>query len=73
MKVDLAGNVFATGPGGIWVLSPDGNHLGTISPTEAPANLAWGDDGRTLYITARTGIYRIRLTTEGRIPGPPAG
>ncbi|MCY4601388.1 MAG: SMP-30/gluconolactonase/LRE family protein [Acidobacteria bacterium] len=72
LKVDLAGNVYATGPGGVWVLSPDGAHLGTISPDEAPANVAWGDDGRTLYITARTGIYRIRLTTEGRIPGPPA-
>ena len=70
LKVDLAGNVFATGPGGVWVLSPDGVHLGTISPDEAPANVAWGDDGRTLYLTARTGIYRIRLTTEGRIPGP---
>ena len=70
MKVDSAGNVFATGPGGVWVLAPDGTHLGTIRPEEVPANVAWGDDGRTLYMTARTGIYRIRLTTEGRIPGP---
>ena len=70
MKVDRVGNVFATGPGGVWVLAPDGTHLGTISPEEAPANVAWGGDGRTLYMTARTGIYRIRLTTEGRIPGP---
>ena len=70
MKVDSAGNVFATGPGGVWVLAPDGTHLGTISPEEAPANVAWGDNGQTLYMTARTGIYRIGLTTEGRIPGP---
>ena len=70
MKVDSAGNLFATGPGGVWVFAPDGTHLGTIQPDEVPANLAWGDDGRTLYMTARTGLYRIRLTTEGRIPGP---
>lgn len=68
LKVDTAGNLFATGPGGVWVLSPDGVHLGTIMPTEVPANVAWGDDGHTLYMTARTGLYRIRLTTEGTIP-----
>ena len=70
MKVDTAGNLFATGPGGVWVLAPDGTHLGTIMPDEVPANVAWGDDGRTLYMTARTGLYRITLTTEGSIPGP---
>ena len=70
MKVDVSGNLFATGPGGVWVLAPDGTHLGTIMADEVPANVAWGDDGRTLYMTARTGIYRIRLTTEGAIPGP---
>ena len=68
LKVDRAGNVFATGPGGVWVIAPDGTHLGTISPTEAPANVAWGEDGRTLYMTAVTGLYRIRLTAEGPIP-----
>ena len=68
MKVDLAGNIFATGPGGVWVFAPDGTHLGSIQPDEVPANVGWGDDGRTLYMTARTGLYRIRLTTEGRIP-----
>jgi len=67
MKVDLAGNIFATGPGGVWVFAPDGTHLGSIQPDEVPANVGWGDDGRTLYMTARTGLYRIRLTTEGRI------
>ena len=70
MKVDTAGNLFATGPGGVWVFASDGTHLGTIMPHEVPANVAWGDDGRTLYMTARTGLYRIRLTTEGLIPGP---
>jgi gluconolactonase len=63
IKVDRDGNVFVCGPGGIWVLSPDGRHLGTIRPPEAPHNLAWGDDdGRTLYVTALTSVYRIRLT-----------
>ena len=70
MKVDLAGHLFATGPGGVWVISPDGTHLGTIVMPEVTANVAWGDDGRTLYMTSSTSLYRIRLTTEGIIPGP---
>ena len=70
MKVDVAGNLFATGPGGVWVFDPDGTHLGTIQPDEVPANVGWGDDGHSLYMTARTGLYRIRLTTQGTIPGP---
>jgi gluconolactonase len=66
MKVDQKGNVYCTGPGGIWVISPEGKHLGTLTFPENPANLAFGDaDGKTLYATARTGLYRIRL----RIPG----
>lgn len=72
MKVDAAGNLFCTGPGGVWVFAPDGTHLGTIQPDEVPANVGWGDDGSTLYMTARTGLYRIRLSTGGVIPGPPA-
>lgn len=68
MKVDVNGNLFATGPGGVWIFSPEGRHLGTIKPDEVPANVAWGDDGSTLYMTARTGLYRIRLSTSGRIP-----
>jgi gluconolactonase len=69
MKVDKKGNIFGVGPGGVWVLSPEGKHLGTISPTEDPANLAWGDaDGKTLYMTARTGLYRIRTNTAGIRP-----
>lgn len=68
LKVDSQGNLFGTGPGGVWIFSPDGTHLGTIQPTEVPANVAWGDDGSTLYMTARTGLYRIKLTTSGPIP-----
>ena len=49
------------------VFDADGNHLGTIKPDEVPANVAWGDDGSTLYMTARTGLYRIRLSTRGNI------
>ena len=62
IKVDRRGNLFVSGPGGLWILSPDGRHLGTLRGPEHPHNLAWGDDdGRTLYLTAQTGLYRIRL------------
>ena len=70
MKVDVSGNLFATGPGGVWVIAPDGTHLGTISTGEVTANVAWGNDGHTLYLTSSTSLYRVRLTTEGHIPGP---
>jgi gluconolactonase len=66
MKVDSKGNVYATGPGGVWVFSPAGKHLGTIKPTEVPANCGWGDDGKSLYMTARTGLYRIKLAATGQ-------
>jgi gluconolactonase len=65
MKVDSQGNVYASGPGGVWVFSPDGKHLGTIKPPETPANCGWAEDGKTLYITARTGVYRIKLAVAG--------
>ena len=68
MKVDSAGNLYATGPGGIWVISPDGKHLGTIRTPESPSNSAWGDDGKTLYITARTSIYKIHMNVAGKKP-----
>ncbi|HYM09872.1 MAG TPA: SMP-30/gluconolactonase/LRE family protein [Bryobacterales bacterium] len=69
MKLDTRGNLYCTGPGGIWVFSPQGKHLGTIAPPEVPANLNWGDaDGKTLYITARTGLYRIRTSAVGIRP-----
>jgi len=66
MKVDAQGNIYATGPGGIWVFTPDARRLGAIKPPETPANCNWGDDGKTLYITARTGLYRIKLPVEGK-------
>ena len=66
MKVDREGNVYCTGPGGIWVFTPQGELLGRIIPPEQPANLAWGDaDWQTLYITARTSVYRIRTLVPG--------
>ena len=69
LKVDQQGNVYSTGPGGLWILSPDGKQLGLIKGPEGPHNMAWGDDdGRTLYITALTGIYRIRMKVEGARP-----
>lgn len=70
VKVDREGNLFVSGPGGVWILSPEGKHLGTLRGPELPANFAWGDaDGRTLYLTARTGLYRIRLSIPGNRPG----
>lgn len=66
MKVDVAGVLYVTGAGGTWVVSPKGEHLGTIVTPELPANCAFGDsDHKTLYITARTAVYRVRLKTEG--------
>ena len=66
VKVDVDGNVYACGPGGVWVISPTGEHLRTIELPEAPHNLAWGDDdARTLYITAETSVYRLRMDIEG--------
>ena len=67
MKIDVNGNIFATGPGGVWVFDSEGNHLGNINPPELPANVAWGGDGSDLYMTARTGLYRVSLTTKGVI------
>ena len=70
LKVDKAGNLFATGPGGVLVLASDGTHLGTILTGQATANCAFGDDGRTLYMTADSLICRVKLATEGPLPGP---
>ena len=72
VKVDVRGNLYVSGPGGLWILSPDGRHLGTIVGPEHPHNLAWGgDDGRTLFLTAQTGLYRIRLDIPGVRPSAP--
>lgn len=69
MKVDRQGNLFVTGPLGIWVWNPEGRHLGTIVLPEGPANLAWGGAGfSTLYITARKSVYRIETKTRGFLP-----
>jgi gluconolactonase len=69
MKVDLAGNLYVTGPKGIWVWDSQAHHLGTIILPEQPANLAWGDsDYGTLYITATTSIYRLRTSANGFVP-----
>jgi gluconolactonase len=69
IKVDLDGNVYVCGPGGIWIISADGEHLGTLRLPEAPHNLAWGDDDATsLYVTALTSVYRIRLCVPGIRP-----
>ncbi|MBK5294115.1 MAG: SMP-30/gluconolactonase/LRE family protein [Acidobacteriia bacterium] len=69
LKVDKEGNVYATGPGGIHVFNADGKLLGRLVFPETPANLHWGDaDGKTLYVTARTGLYKTRLEIEGIRP-----
>lgn len=69
MKVDVKGNLFVTGPKGIWIWSPEGNHLGTIEMPEQPANLTWGGaDSHTLFITATTSLYRLETKTEGFLP-----
>ena len=69
IKVDEKGNLFVTGPTGIWVWDAEGHHLGTIAIPEQPANLAWGDpDYRTLYIAATTSVYRLRTRTNGYVP-----
>ena len=71
IKVDERGNLYVSGPGGLWILSAAGRHLGTIQPPELPANFAFGgEDGRTLYMTARTGLYRMRLLVPGIRPQP---
>jgi gluconolactonase len=69
IKVDDKGNLFVTGPKGIWVWDSKGNHLGTIVMPEQPANLAWGDpEYDTLYITATTSVYRLKTKTRGFVP-----
>ena len=69
MKVDQQSNLYVTGPGGLWIISDTGKHLATITGPEFTANIAWGnEDGRTLYMTATTGLYRIRLNIPGIQP-----
>jgi gluconolactonase len=68
LKVDVSGNLFATGPGGVWVMAPDGTQLGMIETGVPTANVAWGDDGSVLYITANDKLYRLKTGTRGKIP-----
>jgi gluconolactonase len=65
LTVDTAGNLFATGPGGVLIISPDGTHLGTLITEQKTANCCFGGDGKTLFITAHTLLCRVRLTTSG--------
>jgi gluconolactonase len=66
MKLDEHGNIYVTGPGGVWVIGADGEHLGTIQVPENVGNVNWGDDDwRSLYIPASTSVYRVRLKVAG--------
>ncbi|MBL8234699.1 MAG: SMP-30/gluconolactonase/LRE family protein, partial [Bryobacterales bacterium] len=69
LKVDQEGNLYVSAPGGLWVLSQEGKHLGTIVTPKHAHNFAWGDaDGKTLYLCARNGLYRMRLGIQGLRP-----
>jgi gluconolactonase len=75
LKVDQRGNVYVSGPGGLWIFDDSGKPLGTLRGPEHPHNMAWGDaDGRSLYLAAQTGIYRLRLNVPGAgaLPKPTA-
>lgn len=66
LRLDEKGNIYGAGPGGVWIISPEGKHIGTIKVPEVVANVAWGDkDYKTLYITASTSIYCIKLSVPG--------
>jgi gluconolactonase len=68
MKVDSSGNIWTTAPDGIRIIAPDGKVLGQIKLPETAANLAWADNGKTLYITAQTSVYRLKVATLGKMP-----
>ena len=66
MKFDKHGNLFSTGPGGVWVFNPQGDLLGRISLPDKTSNLAWGDDDlQSLYITCSKTVFRVRCLTGG--------
>lgn len=66
LRLDRKGNIYGSGPGGVWIISPAGKHIGTIKVPERVSNVAWGDkDSKSLYVTASTSVYRIKL----KIPG----
>lgn len=64
-KVDRDGNIFGARPGGISVIAPDGTLLGTIETGQPTSNVAWGEDGSTLFVTGGSAVFQIRLTTKG--------
>jgi gluconolactonase len=67
LKIDKAGNLFVSAPGGLWIISAAGKVLGKIVTPERPANMAWGDaDGKTLYMTAHSSLYKVRINTGGK-------
>jgi gluconolactonase len=66
LKVDRRGNLFATGPGGVFIFAPDGTHLGTLATGEATGNCAWGGDGSVLYIAADMYLCRLKTNTKGK-------
>jgi gluconolactonase len=69
IKFDQEGNLYGSGPGGLWIISPEGTHLGTVLLPERASNCAWGGpDGRTLFITASSSVYSIRLNIPGILP-----
>ena len=69
IKVDHKGNLYVSGPGGLWIISPEGTHFGTVVAPKHIHNMAWGDeDGKTLYLCARSGLYRMRLNITGVRP-----
>lgn len=71
LKIDRKGNLFVSAPGGVSIISPEGKLLGKIVTPERPANMAWGDDGNTLYMTAHSSLYKIRVQTGGKFSWQP--
>jgi gluconolactonase len=66
MKINVMGNLYLSGPGGLCIISPEGKHLGTVVGPEHPHNLAWGGpDHKTLYLAAQTGLYRLAVNLPG--------
>jgi gluconolactonase len=73
IKVDRQGNLYVSGPAGLWIISPEAKHLGTIIAPKHPHNFAWGDDGKTLYMTAQGSLYRMPLKISGARPEQTVG
>jgi gluconolactonase len=70
IRTDMKGNVYCTGPGGVWVWDPNGNHIGTVMLPESTANFNWGDaDYSTIYFSSKTSIYRLKTKTRGFVGG----